>query len=66
MVSLLKAHINPLLDPLQYSYRQRGTDDAINSIIHLIITHLEETKAHARLLFVDFSSAFNTLQPSIY
>lgn len=29
----------------------------------LILKYLEDTKAYACLLFVDFSSAFNTLQP---
>jgi len=30
------------LDPLHFAYRQgRGTEDAINSIIHLILKHLE-------------------------
>lgn len=44
------------------AYRHhRDTDDAISSIVHMVIKHLENPKAYARLLFVDFSSAFNTL-----
>ncbi len=51
------------LDPLQFAYRQeRSTDDALNSISHLTLKHLEDPKAYARLLFIDFSSAFNSLQ----
>lgn len=63
MVSVLKSEVNPELDPLQFAYRQgRSTDDAINSITHLTLKHLENPKAYARLLFIDFSYAFNTLQ----
>lgn len=32
---------------------------------HLILKHLEGTKTHVRTLFVDFSSAFNTIQPHL-
>ncbi len=33
--------------------------------ISLVKRHLEDTQAYARLLFIDFSLAFNTLQPRI-
>ncbi len=33
--------------------------------MHLVTKHLENPRAYAKLLFVDFSSAFNTLQPHI-
>jgi len=63
IVSMLKAEVANNLDPLQFAYRQgRGTEDAIISIMHLILKHLENNKAYARLLFIDFSSAFNTIQ----
>lgn len=66
MVSRLRSEVGPQLDPYQFAYRHhRGTDDAINSIVHMVTKHLENPKAYARLLFVDFSSAFNTLQPHI-
>lgn len=32
-------------------------------MLNLLFRHLETPKAHARLLFIDFSSAFNTIQP---
>lgn len=64
MVSLLKTEVKPVLDPLQFAYRQgRGTVDAINNITYAIVKHLENPKAYARLLFVDFSSAFDTVKP---
>ena len=66
MLSVLKAEVNLALDPYQFAYRQgRGTDDAINSITHFTVKHLECPKAYARILFIDFSSAFNTLQPHL-
>ncbi|XDV54859.1 hypothetical protein PO909_023061 [Leuciscus waleckii] len=55
----------PLLDPLQFAYRAgRGVDDA-KLFLHNegFSRHLENSGAFARLLFVDFSSAFNLLQP---
>lgn len=46
---------------LQTHHRHRSTDDAILTIMHFIFS----TPDTARLLFVDFSPAFNTLQPHI-
>ena len=48
------------LDPLQFAYRSgRGVDDAKVFILNTLYRHLE------RILFADFSSAFNTIQPHI-
>lgn len=54
------------LDPLQFAYRpNRSTDDAIAHLLHSILTHLDTGKgAYVRLLFIDYSSAFNTIVPS--
>ena len=58
--------VQDYLDPFQYAYRQgRGTYDAVNTVVHLILKHLDKPKAYARLLFIDFSSAFNPIQPHI-
>lgn len=43
----------------------RGVDDAKAFIIDTIQKHLEQPNTSARLLFADFSSAFNTLQSHI-
>ena len=40
-----------------------GVQDATVTVLDLILKHLEGNKKHARLLFMDFSSAFNTIQP---
>ena len=55
-----------LLDPFQFAYREgRGVQDATATLLNLLFKHLEGSKKHARLLFVDFSSAFNTIQPHV-
>ncbi len=52
------------LDPLQFAYRPNlSTDDAISSTLHLALTHLENKDSYVRMLFIDFSSAFNTIIP---
>ena len=62
----LKKITNPLLDPLQFAYRaNRSVDDAVNLALHYIHRHLDYTGTYARILFVDFSSAFNTIIPAL-
>lgn len=41
------------------------THDANNSISHVVCKHLEDPEAHVCLMFIDFISAFNSLQPHI-
>ncbi len=54
------------LDPLHFAYRpNRGVEDATLTLFNLLFKHLEENGCHARLLFVDSSSAFNMIQPHI-
>ena len=55
-----------LLDPLQFAYRPgRGVEDAIATLLNLVHCHLEKAKTHARVLYLDLSSPFNTLQPHL-
>uniref|UniRef100_A0A3P8PS83 Reverse transcriptase domain-containing protein n=1 Tax=Astatotilapia calliptera TaxID=8154 RepID=A0A3P8PS83_ASTCA len=64
VLSYLKTLTAPLLDPLQFAYRDnRSVDDAINMALHFILQHLDSPGTYARILFVDFSSAFNTILP---
>ncbi|KAI3366786.1 hypothetical protein L3Q82_009451 [Scortum barcoo] len=67
---LVMAHIRTwdcvdvTVDPHQYAYRKnRSTEDAISSVVHTALTHLENKDSYVRLLFVDFTSAFNTIIP---
>ncbi len=53
------------LNPLQFAYRSnRSTDDAIAFTLHTALSHLENTNTYVRMLFVDYSSAFNTIVPA--
>ncbi|CDQ59852.1 unnamed protein product [Oncorhynchus mykiss] len=66
---LVMAHINTLipetLDQLQFPYRpNRSTDDAISIAFHTALSHLDKRNTYVRMLFVDYSSAFNTIVPS--
>nr|XP_049618286.1 uncharacterized protein LOC125993625 isoform X3 [Syngnathus scovelli] len=62
----LKDVTGPLLDPHQFAYRaNRSVDDAVNMGLHYILQHLDTPGKYARILFVDFSSAFNTIAPDI-
>ncbi len=46
------------------AYRaNRSTEDAISTLLHLTLTHLENKNTYARILLMDFSSAFNTILP---
>ncbi len=52
------------LDPFQFAYRSnRSTDDAIATALHPALTHLDKKDLYVRMLFIDFSSAFNTIIP---
>ena len=56
--------VQDYLDPFQYAYSHgRGTYDAVNIVVHLILKHLDKPKAYARLLFIDFILVFNLIQP---
>ncbi len=63
--SHISSSIPVTLDPLQFAYRSnRSTDDAISHILHSSLTHIDSSNGnYARLLFIDYSSAFNTIVP---
>jgi hypothetical protein len=66
---LVMAHINAIipetLDPLQFAYRpNRSTDNAISIALHTALSHMDKRNTYVRMLFVDYSSAFNTIFPS--
>ncbi len=53
------------LDPLQFTYHSnRSTDDAVTFTLHTALSHLENKDTYVRMLFVDYSSAFNTIVPA--
>lgn len=67
---LILHHLRPLvssaLDPLQFAYRPGiGVDDAVIYLLHRSLSHLEQAGSTVRVMFFDFSSAFNTIQPAL-
>ncbi len=66
---LVRVHFSSVLpaslDPLQFAYHSnRSTDDAIAFTLHTALSHLENKNTYVRMLFVDYSSAFNTIVPA--
>ena len=58
----IKAYLPPTLDPHQFAYRaNRSTEDAIAIALHAALSHLEHRESYVRMLFIDYSSAFNTI-----
>ena len=62
-------HINTFipetLDPLQFAYiLDRSTDDSISIALHTGLSDLDKRNTYVRMLFIDYSSAFNTIVPS--
>lgn len=65
VIKHIKNAIPPTLGQCQFAYREnRSTEDAIFIAIYTLLQHLEHKNTYARLLFVDFSSAFNTIWPN--
>ena len=63
---LVMAHINipETIDPLQFAYRPNiSTDDAFSIALHTAHSHLGKRSTYVRMLFIDHSSAFNTIAP---
>ena len=55
-------NIHTSLDPHQFEFRtKRSIMDAISTALLSAFTHFEENNSSIRKLFVDFSSAFNTI-----
>ncbi|KAK3522402.1 hypothetical protein QTP86_009812 [Hemibagrus guttatus] len=64
IVRHIKTQLPPSLDPLQFAYHpNRSMDYAITTTYHLALTHLDNKDSYVRMLFIDFSSAFNTIFP---
>ena len=62
----LLPEIEEHLDPYQFSYRKnKSTEDATLLYNNLVVEHLENKNAYIRSVFIEFSSAFNTLKPDI-
>ena len=57
------SYVSPRLDPFQFAYEpNRSTDDVTLTVLQNAYSHLEKPGSLVRILFVDFSSALNTIQ----
>ncbi|KAK0145761.1 RNA-directed DNA polymerase from mobile element jockey [Merluccius polli] len=70
MERIILRHLRPLvgtqLDPLQFAYQPGiGVDDAVIYMLHRSLLHLEGSGRTVRVMFFYFSSAFNTIKPSL-
>ncbi len=66
VLAYLKDITRPLLDPLQFAYRAKGSvDDSVNVGLDYILQHLDKPGNYARIVFVDFNSAINTIMPDL-
>ena len=66
-IMLLMPHVTEVFDPLQFAYiNGRSTEDAICNLIHRATKHLDANSTNTvRATFIDYISAFNTIQPHI-
>ena len=56
--------IQEKLDIYQFAYQpKKSVQDAVLSFTHEIYQRLDKQQCYARALFIDFSSAFNTIRP---
>ncbi len=66
LAKYLMSSVGSSTDPLQFAYRRnRGTDDAVLTMMNFVTCHLQNSNSNARILFLDFTSAFNTMRVDI-
>ena len=66
VLNKLLSVVGPSLDKYQFAYKKhRGVEDATITVLNAIHEHLDKQGTYVRALMVDFSSAFNTIIPSI-
>ena len=64
LLHILIPQVRHALDPLQFAYQAKvGVEDAIIYLLHRAHSYLEKGKGAVRIMFFDFSRAFNTIQP---
>ena len=52
------------IDPLQFAYRRnKSVEDALITVVNLIYSHTNTPRSFVRVLFADFSAAFDTVRP---
>ena len=65
LLRFLKDQVNSF-DQTQFAYQNnRSVEDAVLVFLHSLYQHLETPKSYVRSVFIDFSSAFNTIVPHL-
>ncbi|XP_030641384.1 NACHT, LRR and PYD domains-containing protein 12-like [Chanos chanos] len=62
-LSLSSSDVCATLSRFAY-HTNRSAEDAVSMALHSALTHLDSSNSYVRMLFIDFSSAFNTVIPS--
>ena len=68
---LVMAYVNTIIpdthDPLQFEYLpKRSTDATISIALHTALSQLRKRNTYLRMLFIDYSSEFNTIVPACH
>ena len=62
----LRPMVTPLTDQLQFAYRPHlRVEDGIIYLLNRVYTHLDKPASTVRVMFFDFSNAFNTIHPTL-
>lgn len=62
MCDLLTSAVADKLDPLQFAYKaKRGVEDAFRTLLDTAPKNMDHSHSCSRILSMDFSSAFNTV-----
>eukprot|EP00061_Rhincodon_typus_P008387 g30945.t1 len=65
LMAQINSSLPACLNPLQFAYRcNRSMVDTISLALHSSQEHLDNKGTYVRLLFIDYSSTFNTIIPS--
>lgn len=67
MKTLVLIYLQPLVsssvEPLQFAEQPSiNVEDAIIYLLHSSLSHMEKAGSNVRIMFFNFSSAFNTIQ----
>ena len=64
VLKFMSTLLPPDFDIFQFAYKEnRSVEDALSINCHEVLNHLEKSNAYVRILFIDYSSAFNTIIP---
>jgi len=63
IIIIIGHNLNMTMNPLQFAYQPHiGVEDTIIFLLHRAYSHQEEAGSVVRVMFFDFSSAFNTIR----